>query len=59
MEYIAVNFYVQTTCEQTHLLFIFVLISDDIENTEYSNLFSSDLGVAVITESIQQMAEMR
>lgn len=26
---------------------------------EYESLFASDLGVAVITESIRQMAEMR
>lgn len=32
---------------------------DDEDNSEYDNLFASDLGVSVITEAIRQMAEMR
>ncbi|XP_046968556.1 nuclear pore complex protein Nup160 homolog isoform X2 [Vanessa cardui] len=32
---------------------------DDEETSEYDNLFASDLGVAVVTEAIRQMAEMR
>nr|XP_026499138.1 nuclear pore complex protein Nup160 homolog isoform X2 [Vanessa tameamea] len=32
---------------------------DDDETSEYDNLFASDLGVAVVTEAIRQMAEMR
>ncbi|CAH2091081.1 unnamed protein product [Euphydryas editha] len=33
--------------------------SDDEDTSEYENLFASDLGVAVVTEAIRQMAEMR
>ncbi|CAG9561271.1 unnamed protein product [Danaus chrysippus] len=33
--------------------------SDDDDNAEYNNLFASDLGVAIVTEAIRQMAEMR
>ncbi|XP_072947333.1 nuclear pore complex protein Nup160 homolog [Epargyreus clarus] len=33
--------------------------SDDEDNVEYENLFASDLGVAIVTESIRQMAEIR
>ncbi|XP_048487721.1 nuclear pore complex protein Nup160 homolog [Plutella xylostella] len=32
---------------------------DEDECSEYDSLFSSDLGVAVVTEAIRQMAEMR
>ncbi|CAH0729818.1 unnamed protein product, partial [Brenthis ino] len=32
---------------------------DDEETSEYDNLFASDLGVAIVTEAIRQMAEMR
>ncbi|CAH2239317.1 jg6882 [Pararge aegeria aegeria] len=33
--------------------------SDNEETSEYENLFASDLGVAIVTEAIRQMAEMR
>lgn len=33
--------------------------SEDDEDGEYESLFASDLGVAVVTEAIRQMAEMR
>ncbi|CAG4947485.1 unnamed protein product [Parnassius apollo] len=33
--------------------------SEDEDTSEYDNLFASDLGVAVVTEAIRQMAEMR
>ncbi|CAK1556305.1 unnamed protein product [Leptosia nina] len=33
--------------------------SDDEDTSEYDNLFASDLGVAIVTEAIRQMAEMR
>ncbi|CAH2039562.1 unnamed protein product, partial [Iphiclides podalirius] len=33
--------------------------SDDDDTSEYDNLFASELGVAVVTEAIRQMAEMR
>ncbi|KAM3966268.1 LOW QUALITY PROTEIN: nuclear pore complex protein Nup160 homolog [Aphomia sociella] len=33
--------------------------SDEDEYSEYDNLFASDLGVSIVTEAIQQMAEMR
>ncbi|XP_037294626.1 nuclear pore complex protein Nup160 [Manduca sexta] len=33
--------------------------SDEEENDEYETLFAGDLGVAVVTEAIRQMAEMR
>ncbi|VVD03156.1 unnamed protein product [Leptidea sinapis] len=32
--------------------------SDDEDTSEYDNLFASDLGVSIVTESIRQMAEM-
>ncbi|XP_060802410.1 nuclear pore complex protein Nup160 homolog isoform X2 [Amyelois transitella] len=32
---------------------------DDEEYSDYDNLFSSDLGVSIVTEAIRQMAEMR
>ncbi|XP_068618612.1 nuclear pore complex protein Nup160 homolog [Battus philenor] len=33
--------------------------NEEEETSEYDNLFASDLGVAVVTEAIRQMAEMR
>lgn len=40
----------------TKLIFF---VGDEEETSEYDNLFASDLGVAIVTEAIRQMAEMR
>lgn len=38
---------------------LLIVIDDEEDSTEYDSLLASDLGVAIVTEAIRQMAEMR
>lgn len=40
-------------------MFFITVIDDDEDSGEYDGLLASDLGVAIVTEAIRQMAEMR
>lgn len=41
------------------VMYIVCLLDEEDETDEYDCLLASDLGVAIVTEAIRQMAEMR